>query len=236
MAPPSMASMPLMGITPQVSNESVIRSFGPEQKRSSVTAPIGLATSVKATTPTEPLLIPEAVEKKVFSYEEIAKHRSVDDAWIVVDGQVYDVTYFLETHPGGQELILDHLHVRDAGNLMRGKEEEDGHSHSKAAFKMLQQFSIGSVENHRGLQTEENMKKSNSDTKKYTVDLSKPIVGQVGYLGADYDEWVHDPIVSRESPRFFESDISEIGRAGAPNIEQSSLSEATPGDNLRRLP
>lgn len=104
MAPPSMASMPLMGITPQVSNESVIRSFGPEQKRSSVTAPIGLATSVKATTPTEPLLIPEAVEKKVFSYEEIAKHRSVDDAWIVVDGQVYDVTYFLETHPGGQEV------------------------------------------------------------------------------------------------------------------------------------
>lgn len=30
--------------------------------------------------------------------------------------------------------------------------------------------------------------------------------------------------------------LVQIGRAGAPNIEQSSLSEATPGDNLRRLP
>lgn len=33
--------------------------------------------------------------------------------------------------------------------------------------------------------------------------------GQVGYLGEDYDDWVHDPIVCKETPRFFESDIIE---------------------------
>ncbi|KAJ7558810.1 hypothetical protein O6H91_04G056800 [Diphasiastrum complanatum] len=37
----------------------------------------------------------------------------------------------------------------------------------------------------------------------FTVDLKKPLVFQVGYLGEAYDEWVHKPIVSKESPRFF---------------------------------
>lgn len=44
--------------------------------------------------------------KKLWSYDEISRHRSEDDAWIVVDGQVYDVTPFLETHPGGPEVTL----------------------------------------------------------------------------------------------------------------------------------
>ncbi|KAH9606934.1 hypothetical protein KSS87_009329 [Heliosperma pusillum] len=30
---------------------------------------------------------------------------------------------------------------------------------------------------------------------KFTVDLNKPLVSQVGHLGEDYDEWVHQPII-----------------------------------------
>ncbi|KAL0002343.1 hypothetical protein SO802_016124 [Lithocarpus litseifolius] len=41
----------------------------------------------------------------------------------------------------------------------------------------------------------------------FTVDLNKPLVYQVGYLGESYQEWVHQPIVSKEGPRFFESDF-----------------------------
>lgn len=33
---------------------------------------------------------------------------------------------------------------------------------------------------------------------------------QVGHLGEDYEAWVHQPIVSKEGPRFFESDILEV--------------------------
>lgn len=29
-------------------------------------------------------------------------------------------------------------------------------------------------------------------------------------MGADYDRWVHDPVVQKEPPRFFESDIAEF--------------------------
>lgn len=46
---------------------------------------------------------------------------------------------------------------------------------------------------------------------KISVDMTKPIVAQVGYLGADYDEWVHQPVTRKESPRFFESDFLEMG-------------------------
>ncbi|KAJ4975569.1 hypothetical protein NE237_000675 [Protea cynaroides] len=44
----------------------------------------------------------------------------------------------------------------------------------------------------------------------FTVDLNKPLVFQVGHLGESYQEWVHQPIVSREGPRFFASDFWEF--------------------------
>lgn len=42
--------------------------------------------------------------EKIVSHEEITRHRREGDAWIVVDGKVYDVTHFLEVHPGGAEV------------------------------------------------------------------------------------------------------------------------------------
>ncbi|XP_043701977.1 dihydroceramide fatty acyl 2-hydroxylase FAH1-like [Telopea speciosissima] len=44
----------------------------------------------------------------------------------------------------------------------------------------------------------------------FTVDLSKPLVFQVGHLGESYQEWVHQPIVTKEGPRFFASDFWEF--------------------------
>ncbi|KAL3739350.1 hypothetical protein ACJRO7_020717 [Eucalyptus globulus] len=44
----------------------------------------------------------------------------------------------------------------------------------------------------------------------FTVDLNKPLVFQVGHLGESYQEWVHQPIVSKTGPRFFESDFWEF--------------------------
>ena len=35
-----------------------------------------------------------------FTLEEISKHSSSDDCWIIVKGKVYDVTDFLNEHPG----------------------------------------------------------------------------------------------------------------------------------------
>lgn len=46
--------------------------------------------------------------------------------------------------------------------------------------------------------------------KQFEVDLTKPLVFQVGHLGERYDEWVHQPIVSKVGPRLFESDFFEM--------------------------
>lgn len=42
---------------------------------------------------------------KLLSYEEIMRRKREGEALIVVDENVYDVTQFLETHPGGAEVI-----------------------------------------------------------------------------------------------------------------------------------
>lgn len=43
---------------------------------------------------------------KSFTVEEVAKHNTANDCWIIVEGQVYDVTKFLKEHPGGSKVIL----------------------------------------------------------------------------------------------------------------------------------
>ncbi len=42
-----------------------------------------------------------------YSFEEISKHTSDDDCWIVIHGKVYNVTDFLDAHPGGPEYLTD---------------------------------------------------------------------------------------------------------------------------------
>lgn len=41
-----------------------------------------------------------------YTIEEVKKHNKDNDLWIVVDGNVYDVTDFRKEHPGG-DAILD---------------------------------------------------------------------------------------------------------------------------------
>lgn len=51
---------------------------------------------------------PEIGGQKRFTREEIEKHDTADDCWIVVDGKVYDATPVLSWHPGGAAPIMAH--------------------------------------------------------------------------------------------------------------------------------
>merc|ERR1719450_719221 len=41
-----------------------------------------------------------------YTLEEVAKHTTKTDCWVVVNGEVLDVTSFLKDHPGGELAIL----------------------------------------------------------------------------------------------------------------------------------
>lgn len=45
---------------------------------------------------------------KYFPPEEVARHNSAGDCWLVAHGKVYDVTAFLKHHPAGEFAIVRH--------------------------------------------------------------------------------------------------------------------------------
>jgi alkylation response protein AidB-like acyl-CoA dehydrogenase len=50
---------------------------------------------------------------KTFSRAEVAKHNSPDDIWCIIDHKVYDLTDFLDAHPGGN-VVLQQIAGKDA--------------------------------------------------------------------------------------------------------------------------
>lgn len=49
-----------------------------------------------------------AAPSKQFTRDEIEKHSTEKDCWIVVNGRVHDATSVLSWHPGGKAIILAH--------------------------------------------------------------------------------------------------------------------------------
>ncbi|KZO91367.1 L-mandelate dehydrogenase [Calocera viscosa TUFC12733] len=43
---------------------------------------------------------------RTIPFNEVQLHNTRDDCWVVIDGEVYDVTHFLADHPGGTASIL----------------------------------------------------------------------------------------------------------------------------------
>lgn len=68
--------------------------------------------------------------------EEVKKHTREDDCWLVVDGDVFDVTDFLDEHPGGFDIIISNT-GKDA------TEDFDEIGHSKSARELLSNYKIG---------------------------------------------------------------------------------------------
>lgn len=50
-----------------------------------------------------------SASKLAIPLEEVALHNAKDDAWVVIDGQIVDVTKWLPLHPGGEQVLLSSL-------------------------------------------------------------------------------------------------------------------------------
>ena len=52
-------------------------------------------------------------QNKVITWQEVEKHKTRDSRWLVIEGNVYDVTEWQGKHPGGAR-ILGHFGGQDA--------------------------------------------------------------------------------------------------------------------------
>lgn len=59
----------------------------------------------------------------IINREEVGKHNSRDSVWLIIENKVYDVTKFLDDHPGGEEVLLEQA-GKDATDIF----EDVGHS------------------------------------------------------------------------------------------------------------
>eukprot|EP01065_Artemidia_motanka_P020536 TRINITY_DN2458_c0_g1_i1.p2 TRINITY_DN2458_c0_g1~~TRINITY_DN2458_c0_g1_i1.p2 ORF type:complete len:465 (+),score=206.00 TRINITY_DN2458_c0_g1_i1:60-1397(+) len=73
-----------------------------------------------------------------FTMPQVSAHNKPDDCWIVVNGCVYDVTKYLDEHPGGGQVILE-----VAGKDCTEEFEEIGHSDE--AIKEMYAMCVGVI-------------------------------------------------------------------------------------------
>jgi len=79
-----------------------------------------------------------AEELKKFTKKEVETHKDKKSTWIVIHDNVYDVTEFLEEHPGGEEVLLE-----QAGKDATENFEDVGHSTD--ARTLMKQYLIGEL-------------------------------------------------------------------------------------------
>ncbi|KAK2060124.1 oxidoreductase NAD-binding domain-containing protein [Colletotrichum caudatum] len=73
-----------------------------------------------------------------FTAKEVAAHREANDCWMVIHGNVYDVTKYVHDHPGGAEVLIEAAGV-DASEAF------DNAGHSEDAFEIMAEFRVGKL-------------------------------------------------------------------------------------------
>eukprot|EP00271_Cylindrocystis_brebissonii_P012973 TRINITY_DN32500_c0_g1_i1.p1 TRINITY_DN32500_c0_g1~~TRINITY_DN32500_c0_g1_i1.p1 ORF type:complete len:165 (+),score=39.12 TRINITY_DN32500_c0_g1_i1:479-973(+) len=81
----------------------------------------------------------EAEQLPIYTLEDAKKHTTMKDCWLIINEKVYDVTSFLDDHPGGDEILVSAT-GEDATEMF----EDIGHS--KSARKQMEQYCIGRMD------------------------------------------------------------------------------------------
>jgi len=83
---------------------------------------------------------------KIITYEELKEHTKKDKLWVLLHNKVYDLTKFIDEHPGGDEVVL-----AEAGKDASEAFEDVGHSDEARA--LLSGMYVGDFEQGGVLKT-----------------------------------------------------------------------------------
>ncbi|VEU24162.1 DEKNAAC105334 [Brettanomyces naardenensis] len=78
-------------------------------------------------------------ETTYLTKDDVYKHRQKDDGWMIIHNKVYDITQFLEMHPGGVECLIDCLGLDGTKNF-------DDVGHSESAWSILRPCYVGDLD------------------------------------------------------------------------------------------
>jgi 4-hydroxysphinganine ceramide fatty acyl 2-hydroxylase len=158
-----------------------------------------------------------------FTRAEVEAHNSTSSCYVTIGSKVYDVTDFVDDHPGGGSLIIEYG-GKDVEEILK---DATSHPHSEAAYEVLDDSLVGFVVNNKsgaangsakpvngsatapasvdvhprtGMSCEEDLSKDTDyiqDFKKHKfLDLNRPLFLQVwngGFSKEFYLDQVHRP-------------------------------------------
>lgn len=70
---------------------------------------------------------------------DFASHKTTKSCYVAIGSRVFDVTDFVDSHPGGGELILEYG-GKDVTKILK---DEISHTHSEAAYEVLEDSFVG---------------------------------------------------------------------------------------------
>lgn len=135
----------------------------------------------------------------------VAHHTTPNDAWVIYNGGVYDITLFLQSHPGGAHILYHNL-GSDVTDLMQN-DTPPAHFHSPFAYKMLEKYKIGTLLDADGQKVADG--NFDPSTGEQLVHWDKPILHQVGMLGPKYERWIHSFPTTDHTVKMFTNNTIE---------------------------
>ncbi|KAE8340292.1 hypothetical protein BDV24DRAFT_134092 [Aspergillus arachidicola] len=140
------------------------------------------------------------VDKKLLSVRQISEHNAVQDCWIVVDNQVWDVTEFLEEHPGGSSIILKYA-GRDAT-----KAYSEVHAPSVLTANLSQEKHMGVLD--ESTIDDEWVKQPPTENPKVVLDHEKPPLHTL--INSHDFELVASKTASKKTWAFYSSAATDL--------------------------
>ncbi|SCV70284.1 BQ2448_1678 [Microbotryum intermedium] len=146
---------------------------------------------------------------KSYTAEEVAKHNTEDDLWTVINGDVYDLTKFIDMHPGGADVLLA------TGIAGDDSSEAFFSMHRSEVLTKYQRYKVGRV--------------SNPKTRPYLLpipgELSPVPMAEPGWLVKEFRTPYFDDShrrLQREMRKFFDTEVKPEARVNEGAAERPS--------------